>query len=143
MKIRVRGEGGSRRGGRSRGKIEVGAYDPDVAPDPEEWLARREGDRLDSIVEYHQAAGIKLPSVRAHAALHVVIENQLAEGLAPVVAAYERLLGGGHGRHDAIHALGTVVGDLVFQAVKNSAEPSMDAYFERLARIAPPKGREN
>lgn len=59
MKIRVRGRGRSRRGGSSRGTIEVGAYDPDLAPEPEAWLARGEGDRLDAIMEYHQAAGIE------------------------------------------------------------------------------------
>jgi len=133
MKIRVR-----RRGPRPH--PDHGLYDPNVAPESETWLALSEADRLDSIVAYHEAARVKVPSLRAHAAIHAVVENQLAEGLPPVVDAYERLRRGGLGRHDALHAIGVAVSDHIFQqVVKSPAAPGMDAYLRSLAQIAAPK----
>ncbi len=117
MKIRIRRK-------RPRPQPEPGLYDPDVAPKPDIWLALSEADRLDSIIEYHDAARVRVPSVRAHAAIHVVVENQLAEGLPPVVETYERLLREGLGRHAAVHAIGVAVSDQILRTAKKPAGPA-------------------
>jgi hypothetical protein len=54
-------------------------YDPDHAPNPEEWLALDEQVRIRFAEEYHRAKRIKLPNVKAHAVFHAIIENQIAE----------------------------------------------------------------
>lgn len=60
-------------------------YNPDQAPDPEEWLALDEQIQIGLVEKYHRAARIKLPDLKAHAVFHVVIENQCAENLDSVV----------------------------------------------------------
>lgn len=44
-----------------------------------------------------------------HALAHVIVENQLAEDLPEARRALERLLGEGLDRHDAIHAIASVL----------------------------------
>ena len=84
-------------------------YDPSVAPNAESWLAMDEGERIELIRAYHRKGRIKLPNLDAHAFAHVVIENQLAEGLAPATGALTRLVTEGLDRHEAIHALGSLL----------------------------------
>jgi hypothetical protein len=83
-------------------------YDPSAAPDPQRWLALDEDERIDLVLGYHRRTKIKLPSPRVHAALHVMVENQLAEGYEAAVAALARLIAGGLQRHEAIHAIASV-----------------------------------
>ena len=92
-------------------------YNPEVAPDPEEWLALDEQERIQLAEAHHRAARIKLPNVKAHACFHAIVENQLAEGLEPVVRAMARLMNEGLSRHDALHAIGSVVSDHFFEAM--------------------------
>jgi hypothetical protein len=44
-----------------------------------------------------------------HAVAHVIVENQLAEGLPEAKRALGRLLGEGLDRHDAVHAIASVL----------------------------------
>ena len=83
-------------------------YDPSVAPDPQLWLALDEDERIDLVLRHHRRTKVKLPSPRMHAALHVMVENQLAEGYEEAVAALARLIAGGLPRHEAIHAIASV-----------------------------------
>lgn len=66
-------------------------YDPEVKPDPQEWLALDEAERIVLCEEYHAAAGIRLPNLRLHAVTHAVVENQIALGIESVVRAEKRL----------------------------------------------------
>ena len=84
-------------------------YDPSVAPDSTAWLEMDEDERLEMVREYHRRQRIKLPNLGAHALTHAVIENQLAEGLVPASSALNRLLAEGLDRHEAVHALGSVL----------------------------------
>ena len=84
-------------------------YDPSVAPDSTAWLEMDEEERLETVREYHRRRRIKLPNLDAHALTHAVIENQLAEGLVPASSALNRLLAEGLDRHEAVHALGSVL----------------------------------
>jgi hypothetical protein len=84
-------------------------YDPEHEPDPAKWLALDETERIAIVRQYHRKIRAKLPSVDAHAAAHAVIENQLAEGLPEAKRALARLLGDGLDRHEAIHAIASVL----------------------------------
>jgi len=53
-------------------------YDPLEAPDPDEWLALGEQERLDLVQEYHRRARIRLPNAKVHAVLHAIVEAQIA-----------------------------------------------------------------
>ena len=85
------------------------AYYPDQAPEPQEWLALDEQLRIDLVESFHRSARIELPSIKAHAAFHAIVENQLAMQHLPVVRAMERLAKQGLSRHDCIHAVAWVL----------------------------------
>ncbi|HBG07531.1 MAG: hypothetical protein A2075_03860 [Geobacteraceae bacterium GWC2_58_44] len=115
-------------------------YDPTIAPDPVEWLELDEQERVDMAVTYHEAAKIKLPNVTLHAVVHVVVENQIAEGLQSTVRAMERLVVKDRlSRHDALHAIGSVVSEHMVAAMKttdsnyaSTAQARYDTAVDRL-----------
>jgi hypothetical protein len=114
-------------------------YDPEVPPDPSAWLALDEQERIQLAEAHHRAAHIKLPNVKAHACFHAIVENQIAEGLDSVVRAMARLMNEGLSRHDALHAIGSVIADQLYEAMHtedkdfaNTAQARYDAAVERL-----------
>lgn len=60
-------------------------------------------------MNFHVASRIKLPDVKAHAVFHAIVENQIAEGFGPSQRAIARLQSEGLSRHDAIHAIASVI----------------------------------
>jgi membrane carboxypeptidase/penicillin-binding protein PbpC len=114
-------------------------YNPANAPDPAEWLALDEQERIALAETYHLAAKIKLPNITAHAAFHVVIENQIAEGVQSTLRAMDRLVKEGLSRHDAVHAVATVVIEHLNKLMKakgsdvDAAQASYDAAVDRLS----------
>ena len=90
--------------------MEIDSYDPLKAPDPEAWLALDESTRMQLVEDWHQAARIALPNARAHAMMHAVVENQVAEGdKLPVANRLRQLMAQGLNRHQAIHAIASVL----------------------------------
>ena len=67
-------------------------YDPSTQPDPKTWLELDEQERIELVVAYHRKSPIKLDRIEVHAALHVIVENQIAEGLKSEVQAIARCL---------------------------------------------------
>jgi hypothetical protein len=111
-------------------------YDPDRAPDPRRWRAQNEMDLMDIVQRYHRRAGIRLPDERIHAALHVMVENQVALGAqTPVGEAVDRLMAEGMSRHDAIHAVGAVLDKHVFQAHSTGIPVSREAYYADIRAV--------
>jgi hypothetical protein len=99
-------------------------YDARHAPDSAEWLALDEGERLDLVMAYHRRAKIKLPNPRMHAVIHTVVENQIAGGgETPVRPTLERLQAEGLDRHEAVHAIGSVLAEHIYDLVKKNAPP--------------------
>jgi hypothetical protein len=81
------------------------AYDPDQAPDPQQWLELDEQLRIDLAESFHRPTQVELPNIKAHAAFHAIVENQVAMQHPPVVRAMVRLAKQGLSRHDCIHAV--------------------------------------
>lgn len=109
-------------------------YNPLKSPDPQEWLALDEHTRIAMVEEYHRRKRIRVPSIMAHAAFHVMVENQIAMGdELPVKRKLEQLMQEGLNRHDAIHAIASRLSNQVFYAMKRgqSSDPSK-AYFASL-----------
>ena len=110
----------------------IDSYDPDVAPGAQDWLALGEDQRL-ALVLAHHAAGTGLTNARLHAAIHVVVETQLALGDPALVGeTLLRLERGGMSRHDAIHAIGTAVSQLLLD-VSNAPTTDRGAAMRRYA----------
>jgi hypothetical protein len=121
---------------RKRSDVLLTKYDPDRAPDPERWRAQNEMELIDIVQRYHRREGIWLASERAHAALHVMVENQIALGEAtPVGAAVDRLMSEGMSRHDAIHAVGAVLNKHVYQAHSTGVPVSREAYYDDIRAV--------
>ena len=121
-------------------------YDPLEDPDPEQWLMMDEQQRVDLVMEYHQAAGISLPNEKLHATLHVIVENQIADEELPVRRKLERLMLEGLDRHDAIHAIGSVLAGHVYHLLREADEKNLpdepasgwdpnQPYFAELERL--------
>lgn len=98
-------------------------YDPDRAIDPVEWSTLDEGERHNLVERYHRRKRIKMPNSRVHAAIHVIVENQVALGTEiPIQKTLARLMQEGLSRHDAIHAIGSVLAGYVFDLLKHGAK---------------------
>lgn len=100
-------------------------YDPEIAPNPEDWLALDEEERVVLVEWYHRDARIDLPKAARtlHATIHVVVENQLVENDEPVTRALTRLMKEGLSRHEAVHAIGSVVAEEIYDALKLKDTP--------------------
>lgn len=113
-------------------------YDPDEAPDPQQWLALDEARRNALVLDYHERAGIELPSPVGHAAAHVAVESQLALGDPPIIReTLARLMGGGLDRHDAVHAIAAELMSLIsaFMTKEPGSEDINRRYAARLAQL--------
>jgi len=113
-------------------------YDPHHPPNAKEWLALPELERLDLVLDYHRRRRIQLPNDMLHAAIHVTIENQIAMGdELPVESKLNQLVQGGLDRHDALHAVGSVLAEHIHVIL--SEEPAIEdpnpRYLEALSHL--------
>lgn len=108
-------------------------YDPEVAPDPQDWLGIDEHERIRLARRFHEEARLKLPNAKAHAVVHAAVENQVASGYRPTCRAIERLQKEGLSRHDAVHAVGTVLAQFIQEEM--SAPRPVDRQAELSAAI--------
>src|SRR5687767_13576531 len=94
-------------------------YDAEKEPDAEKWQEIDPQVQLTAIEHYHRRfKGTHPPyeSVTAHAIGHSVIENQLAANDPPATrATLDRLRREGLSRHEAIHAIASVMFKQLFR----------------------------
>jgi len=114
-------------------------YDPEIAPDPAVWLELDEGERILAIEDYHRAARVRLPKAarRSHAAFHAVVENQLALNIEPVIRALRRLMNQRLSRHDAVHAIASILAEELFDSANSDdiSEAANARYFAAVERL--------
>jgi len=121
-------------------------YDPFAAPDPQAWLALDEEERFTLVEDYHRRMRIRVPNARMHAVVHAIVETQIALGdETPARDTLQRLMREGLDRHDAIHAIGSVLvgymSDLM-KAPKSDAD-SNPRYFAELERLTAEEWRRS
>ena len=113
-------------------------YDPYEQPDPELWLSMDESERMFMVEEFHTEAEIEVPSMMLHCAIHTTVENQIALGdELPVERKLDQLLGEGLDRHEAIHAIGSVLAEYMYHMLhekKSETDPN-EEYFKELASL--------
>lgn len=117
------------------------SYDPMIALDPRQWHLLDEHERVELVVRYHQEAGKELPDEYAHALLHVVVENQIAQGdKTPVEAVLRRLTDGNLDRHDAVHAIANILANHMFELMHGeNAALGNDEYYAELEKLTAAK----
>lgn len=112
-------------------------YNPDRSPDAAWWSALPEEEQIDLVLKHHRRAGVQLPNAKLHSVTHVVVENQVILGdETPVASTLERLLSEGLSRHDAIHAIGSVLAPLIFEILKGEirSDPNV-VYYQQLREL--------
>lgn len=113
-------------------------YDPCEHIISDAWLALDESARMQLVRRYHRRQRIRLPNETIHAAIHVIVENQVALGDAfPAKAVLLRLMKEGLDRHEAIHAIGSVLSEelfVVMSAQSAEGDPNAD-YTEKLKSL--------
>ncbi len=112
-------------------------YDPEIPPDPGKWLAlpREERERL--VKAYYERTGGYGGSLDVHARVHATIETQLAERVPPVKAAFVRLRDNGLSRHEAVRAIGSVLGRYIrrIENPEDLTSPANREYFSALEML--------
>lgn len=117
-------------------------YDPLQAPDPEEWIALEETERIELVLAYHTQSESDMPNAYLHSTIHAVIEYQIAEGEKyPVKETLERLMQQGLDRHEAIHAIGSVLIKYLWEVGSgtNAAGDFTNDYFEEVSQLTAQK----
>ena len=110
------------------------SYDPDRAPASADWLATDEGERIELVSAYHRRERIKVPNAQLHAVIHVIVENQLALGEEVVFNALARLQTEALSRHEALHAIGSVLAADLYELMREGADTG-DIYSRYLGRL--------
>ena len=112
-------------------------YDPNRPVVAEEWSQLDEGEQIELVAEHHRRARIRLPNLRLHAGLHVTVENQVLLGdETPIAAALQRRMGEGLDRHDAIHAIASVLSVVMYDAVTGKEAGDLKAaYYNEVAGL--------
>jgi hypothetical protein len=114
-------------------------YDPHKNPAPRKWLSLTEYERLDLVQAYHSVKRITVPSATLHATIHTIVENQVALGdQIPVKATLVRLMLQGLDRHDAVHAIGSVLATQMFDLLQPGEiqHDASDQYFQGLSKLS-------
>lgn len=115
-------------------------YDPQKNPNPGIWLSLSEAERVFEVQKYHTDAGIPPPkNATLHALFHVVVENQIALGDEFIArATLERLMDEGLDRHEAVHAIGSVVAGHAYKAVneKDQIGDAAAVYKQKLKALS-------
>lgn len=120
-------------------------YEPARVPNPEEWLALDESLRIDLVREYHRGSGEDIPEggEKIHAVIHVIVENQIALEVEPVPATITKLTRQGLDRHEAIHAVGAVLSEDIFECLHGNKEAfSPQRYRKRLEKLTAKRWRK-
>jgi len=114
-------------------------YDPASPPDPDAWLEADEGIRIMAVETWHRRHHVEIPNAKLHAVVHTIVENQIAGTLDPVVRAMARLAGEGLTRHDALHAVGSVLAlhlhEMLAKPSDESSETTNARYLAAVERL--------
>lgn len=111
------------------------SYDPESTPAPTDWLQTDEGERIELIASYHRRKKIKLPNLELHAVIHAVVENQIALGEDVVVKTLARLRDDGLNRHEALHAIGSVLAEDLYTLMRETDASTIETYRRYLERL--------
>ena len=122
-------------------------YDPDSSPDTKWWLGLDDIERTRLVTAAHRKVQFNPGAKQFHSTLHVIVENQLALGApAAVSQALVRLTSEGLTRHDAVHAIASVLAGYVYDAVQSHGAASdkslPQAYDEAVSKLTAEKWRD-
>jgi hypothetical protein len=98
------------------------------------------------VCEFHRREKIDLPDEMLHAVIHVVVENQVAARDQLIVEEkLNQLMREGLDRHDAVHAIGSVLIEHIYNMRSgdfDEVDPN-ERYLEALEQLTAESWREN
>jgi hypothetical protein len=108
-------------------------YEANEQPHSQIWLELDESERIDAVMDYHRRTRVKLENPELHAIAHVVVENQVVLGEATSVpATLDRLMDEGLDRHEAIHAIASILMSIVSDIAREADDGSdINAKYDR------------
>ena len=112
-------------------------YDPSASLDPEQWDLLDEDEKLALVQQYHEQSDSDLPDLALHSLVHTIVENQIALGdELPVAATLARLEREGLDRHDAIHAIASILVNHLNEILSGSDTKGIhEQYYEALTAL--------
>jgi hypothetical protein len=97
-------------------------------------------DRIDEVTEEELEETGHNPVM--HVLVHQTVENQIAAGDPPETAqTLERLMNQGQSRHEALHQIGSVVADEIYEMLKSERTYDNRLYVKKLQRLGRPRSR--
>jgi hypothetical protein len=112
-------------------------YDPTLNLEPAKWGLLDEDEKLQLVQKYHERFDPDMPDLGLHSVVHTIVENQVAlGGETPVAANLVRLVSEGLDRHDAVHAIASVLVNYLHEMLSGSdTKDQNEQYFEALAEL--------
>ncbi len=120
-------------------------YNADKEVNPDEWLSQDEAERIRLVSEFHRSIGDELPNLRLHATIHAIVENQIAMDEGAVTRTSKRLIKEGLDRHDAVHAIGSVLSNQIFTLMSGRSPDGYDSerYSQELELLTAKRWRKS
>ncbi len=112
-------------------------YDPSATLNPEKWDLLDEDEKMALVQQYHEESDSDLPDLALHSLVHTIVENQIALGdEIPVAATLARLEREGLDRHDAIHAIASILVNYLHEILSGSdAKSGHEQYYEAVTAL--------
>lgn len=121
-------------------------YKASHAPDSEVWLELDESLRIELVRESigeDIEDDVPEDAEYLHATIHVVVENQLAMGVDPVPATMAKLIRQGLSRHEALHAIGAILSEDIFDLLQSNEKSWPESrYRRRLEKLTAKRWRK-
>ena len=120
-------------------------YNPLIEPNKDEWLESSEYDRIDAVREFHENSqeDFEDEALSIHCSVHIIVENQLAMGVELIPETIAKLTRQGLDRHEAIHAIGAIISEDIFNIIRgDKAEFSPKQYRRKLEKITAKRWRK-
>ena len=113
-------------------------YNPDQPVNSKNWLALDESILIELVHDFHSELDLEMAdeALSLHSTIHVLVENQLAMGVELIPETIAKLTRQGLNRHEAIHAIGALISEDIFDVLNGNAEEfSQKKYRRKLEKI--------
>jgi hypothetical protein len=114
-------------------------YDPEKPPAPDVWRDLDEDEAQLMIARHHRSPGCAHPPAanrRLHDITHLLVENHAASPDLPIADALVRLVAEGLTRHEAVHAVGSVMSRYLLDALSpGTPAPDLEQYYTEVRSL--------
>ena len=108
-------------------------YDPANSINAQEWLELEEAEQIELVRDFHSELNLDMPieALTVHSSIHIIVENQLAMRVDLIPETIAKLTRQGLDRHEAIHAIGAIISEDIFDVIRGNIEEFSPAKYRR------------